>query len=188
MGRVTVTPAVFTMVAFDAARIVELATEVAEHVDLPGDVEIDIEVDETSPLGHTRAVIAGRRVQVLAESGAFEDPKRLRQLSEPATRGVLGRVLFRARDRLDPAFGQPPDDADLTLDQHAAWDVYAVGRYTRLAGSGGTDPRPRRRYQFRLRHGFSDVTDRVFDQLWGAGGLTWADIEAACAETAAARS
>lgn len=187
MGRVTVTPDVFTMVAFDAARIADLAAEVAEHVDLPDDVSVDIEVDETSPLGHTRAVVAGRRVQVLAESGAFEDPKRLRQLSEPGTRWVLGRVLFRARDRLDPAFGRPPADADLTLEQHAAWDVYAVGRFARLTGPGGTDPSARRRYQFRLRHGFNDVSDRVFDQLWGASGLTWADIEAACAETAAAR-
>jgi hypothetical protein len=185
LERVTVTPATFTMVAFDAERISALATEVAERVDLPDDVVIDIEVDETSPLGHTRALVDGRRVQVLAESGAFEDPKRLRQFSDPAARGVLGRVLFRARDRLDPAFGRPPADSDLTLEQHAAWDVYAVGRYARV--DGRKDPSARRRYQFRLRHGFNDASDRVFDQLWGASNLTWADLEAACAETAAAR-
>jgi hypothetical protein len=185
LRRVTVTPAAFTMVAFDAGRISALAAEVAERVGLPEDVELDVEVDETTPLGHTRAVVDGRRVRVLAESGAFEDPKRLRQFSEPGTRSVLGRVLYRARDRLDPAFGQPPADADLTLDQAAAWDVYAVGRYARLDGRKG--PSARRRYQFRLRHGFSDVADRVFDQLWTASGLTWSDLEAACAETAVAR-
>ena len=45
----------------------------------------------------------------------------------------------------------------------------------------------RRRYQFRLRHGFTDVADQAFDRLWAADALTWADIEAVCAETAAAK-
>ncbi|MEY2567573.1 MAG: hypothetical protein QOE35_2102, partial [Actinomycetota bacterium] len=35
--------------------------------------------------------------------------------------------------------------------------------------------------------GFSDAADTAFARLWDADSLTWADIEAACAETAAAR-
>jgi hypothetical protein len=188
LGRVTVRPQAFTMVAFDAGRIAALAAEVADTIGLPGDVEVAIEVDETSPLGHTSTVITGQRVEILAESGAFEDPKRIRQLSEPGTRVTLARLLYRARDRLDPGFGRPPADPELTLEQHAAWDVYAVGRYIRLSGDGaGTHQQSRRRYHFRIRHGFSDAADRVFDRLWGADGLTWPDLEAACAETRAAR-
>jgi hypothetical protein len=37
-----------------------------------------------------------------------------------------------------------------------------------------------------MRHGFSDAADRVFDRLWTSDTLTWADLEAACAETDAA--
>ena len=49
-----------------------------------------------------------------------------------------------------------------------------MGRYARLAGvDGGL---ARRRYAFRLRHGFSDAADRAFDRLWTASDLTWADI------------
>jgi hypothetical protein len=189
LGRVTVQPQAFTMVAFDAGLIAALATEVAEAIGLPGDVEVAIEVDETSPLGHTSTVIGRQRVEILAESGAFEDPKRIRQLSEPGTRVTLARLLFRARDRLDPGFGQPPADADLTLEQHAAWDVYAVGRYARLSGAAGLamGQQSRRRYHFRIRHGFNDVADRVFDRLWETDDLTWADLLAACAETRAGR-
>lgn len=174
MTRVTVAPASFSLVHFDPARLVALAEEVASAVGLPDDVEIHVEVDETSPFGLVRASVAGRRVGLLADGGAFEDPKHLRELSEAGTRLVLGRVLFRAADRLDPAFGDPPPDGDLSLAQHAAWDAYAVGRYARLARiDGGV---ARRRYAFRLRHGFSDTADRAFDRLWHGQGLTWTDL------------
>lgn len=178
VARVTVRPEAFAMVEFDPARIRELALEVASGVGLPDDVEVHVEVDEATPFGQTWTSISGRRVELVVEGGAFEDPKRIRQLSEDGTRQVLGRLLFRAADRLDPAFGDPPDDADLTLAQHAAWDAYAVGRYARLAGIDGGQAR--RRYAFRLRHGFSDASDRAFDILWFGSGLTWADVEAAC--------
>ena len=60
----------------------------------------------------------------------------------------------------------------------------AVGRSERL---GYNPSRQRRLYHFRNRHGFSDVADAVFDRLWSADGLSWADLQAACAETAAGR-
>jgi len=82
-------------------------------------------------------------------------------------------------DRLSPGFGDPPPDSELTHAEHTAWDAYAVGRFSRKAGvDGGL---ARRRYAFRLRHGFSDAADRAFDRLWAASDLTWDDILAICA-------
>ena len=98
---------------------------------------------------------------------------------------VLGRLLHRCRDRLDPAFGEAPEDGELTLQQSTAWDAYAVGRCARL---GYPVQRQRRLYHFRNRHGFNDVADQAFARLWEAQGLTWADIQAVCEETDAARS
>ena len=113
---------------------------------------------------------------ITVEGGAFEDTQRFRQFSEENARLVLGRLLFRAADRLDPAFGDPPPDPQLTHAEHTAWDAYAMGRYSRRAEvDGGRD---RRRYAFRLRLGFNDAADRAFDRLWAASDLTWADIRA----------
>lgn len=169
-----VRPDAFDVVDFDVARIAALAAEVAGRVGLPEDLDLTVEVDEGSPFGGTSTTIDGTTVTITAESGAFENPKAIRQLSEAGTRLVLGRLLFRVRDRLDPAFGDPPPDSQLSLAQHAAWDAYALGRYSRVAGvDGGQD---RRRYAFRLRHGFTDAADRAFDRLWKGDGLTWADL------------
>jgi hypothetical protein len=175
LARVCVRPDVFTLVDFEAADIARLTAEVAAGVGLPDDLDLVLEIDETNPFGGSSAVIEATTVTLSVEGGAFENPKAIRQLSEAGTRLVLGRLLFRIRDRLDPAFGDPPPDPELTFAQHAAWDAYAVGRYARLAGlNGGRD---RRRYAFRLRHGFTDAADRAFDRLWRSDGLTWSDLE-----------
>jgi hypothetical protein len=166
---------VFSMVDFDAGEIRRIAIDVVESVGLPSDVEVVVEIDETTPFGGSVTTIEGRRVILSVEGGAFEDAHFIRQLSEPATSMVLGRLLFRTRDRLDPAFGDPPPDTLLTLLQHTAWDTYAVGRYARLTGLDGREAR--RRYAFRLRHGFTDAADAKFDRLWRNDGLTWADID-----------
>lgn len=184
MARVTVQPEEFTFVEFDAGRITELAEEMAKVAGLGSDVAVVIDVDEQSPFGLVRTGVEPGCVTIQAESAAFEDARNPRHLSDGGTRAVLGRVLFRAADRLDPSFGAPPADAELTYQQQTAWDAYALGRCDRL-GYGGQ--KPRRRYHFRIRHGFTDVADRVFERLWGAERLTWADIESACEETAAAR-
>ncbi|MDQ1488442.1 MAG: hypothetical protein QOJ23_956 [Actinomycetota bacterium] len=176
---VTVEPPAFSIVDYDAGRIAAVAAEVVTLVGLPDDVRIEVVVDERNPFGKTVAMVDDRSVTVSVEGGAFEDPQRLRQFSEPNTRLVLGRLLYRVADRLCPDFGDPPADSDLTPAEHTAWDAYAVGRYSRRVGIDGG--RARRRYAFRLRHGFSDAADRAFDRLWTGSDLTWADIRAACA-------
>lgn len=183
MAKITVSPSEFHLVRFDAARIEAIISDVADRVGLPGDTEVRVEIDESTPLG--RAKLAGLEpVTLTFEGGAFEDPKRLRELSERSTAEVVSRLLFRVRDRLDPAFGAVPPDDKLSLQQTVAWDTYAVGRAGRI---GIQVSKPRRLYHFRNRHGFNDVADAAFERLWNADGLTWADIEAACAETAMVR-
>ena len=172
--KVTVDPPVFSFVDYDSDRIATVAAELAALAGLPDDVSVQVVVDEESPFGKTSTVVDGRSVMIAVEGGAFEDMHRFRQFSEDNARLVLGRLLFRVADRFSPAFGDPPPDPELTHAEHTAWDVYAVGRYSRKASvDGGL---ARRRYAFRLRHGFSDAADRAFDRLWAASDLTWADI------------
>lgn len=177
--KVTVDPPAFSIVDYDPGRIAAVVEEVAGLVGVPDDVHIEVAVDEENPFGKTSTVVDGRSVAISVEGGAFEDARRLRRFSEENARLVLGRLLYRVADRLDPAFGNPPPDAELTSAEHTAWDAYAVGRYARRAGVDGG--RGRRRYAFRIRHGFTDASDRAFDQLWNASELTWADITRICA-------
>jgi hypothetical protein len=176
---VTVAPPTFSLGDFDAGRIAALAAEVSALVGVPGDVRVEVDVDERSPFGRTSAVVDGRSVRLLVEGGAFEDPQRLRQFSDAAARLALGRLLYRVADRFDPAFGDPPADTDLSMAEHAAWDAYCLGRYARRAGVDGGYGR--RRYAFRIRHGFNDAADSAFDRLWHGSDLTWSDILRICA-------
>ncbi|MDQ1374487.1 MAG: hypothetical protein QOJ09_1825 [Actinomycetota bacterium] len=171
------------MVTFDAARIAELAADVADKVGLPAETVLRIDVDENEPLGRT-TVASLDPIVIKVEGGAFEDAKRPRQMSDRGIVDVLGRLLFRVKDRLDPAFGEPPADDALSLQQQTAWDAYAVGRADR---AGLPVQQSRRLYHFRNRHGFTDAADAAFARLWSAESLTWADIEAVCADTAAGR-
>lgn len=184
MAVVRVIPEEFHLVSFDAGRIAELAADVAARVGLAADVEMRIEVDETNPLGRHRLESVDPIV-VAVQSGAFEHAKKPRQQSDESVVDVLGLLLFRAKDRLDPAFGDPPPDEELSPQQWVAWDAYCAGRADR---AGLAQSKPRRRYHFRIRHGFSDVADATFDRLWSGEDLTWVDIEEACAETAAVAS
>jgi hypothetical protein len=179
---VTVFPEQFELVKYDAAEIASIAGELADKVGL-GDRDIKIEVDEKTPLGSS-AVVSLDPITITVDSGGFEDAKQLRHLSRESVEAVVGRHFMRTKDRLDPRFGAPPDDDKVPIELYTAWDIYAVGRLERL---GYPSQRERRRYHFRIRHGFTDVADRVFDRLWTADGLTWADIEAASAEAMAAK-
>ena len=179
---VTVTPEEWKFVFFDGARIAELVEKLAGEIGLDRDVLI--EVDESTPLGRAR-VTSVDPVVLSVEGGAFEDPKRPRHMSDRAVCDVAGKWLLRVRDRLDPAFGEPPADDELTLAQTTAWDTYCIGRLARL---GYPVQRQRRLYHFRNRHGFSDLADAAFERLWAAEGLTWADIQAICDETEPTRT
>lgn len=178
MASVTVSPEEFKFVFFDGARIAAVTEKLLGEIGLDRDVQI--EVDESTPLGRAK-VTSLDPVVIAAESGAFEDAKRPRKLSETAVADVMGKWLYRVRDRLDPAFGEAPDDDALSLSQTTAWDTYCVGRMARL---GYPVQRQRRLYHFRNRHGFSDIADEEFERLWNADGLSWADIQAVCDRTA----
>jgi len=180
--KVTVTPTEFSLVHYDAARIAALFEDVAGKLGLDGG--ITVVVDENSPFASAKLTSLDP-VVIEAESGAFEDPKAPRCMSDAAVATTAARLLARARDRRDPAFvtgGPPPPEAELTLAQADAWDAYAMGRASRMGIDVFT---PRWRYRFRNRHGFTDLADRVFDRLWSAGSLRWADLAAACADTGA---
>lgn len=183
MAQVTVTPQTFTLVFFDAARIADLVGGVAVQVGFGDDVAITVAVDEGNPLGRAK-LTATDPVTIEVQGGAFEDPKRPRQLSDASVQDVSGRLLFRAWDRLGGGFADAPPDDQLDLAQHAAWDAFAVGRCER---AGLPVSKARRLYHFRNRHGFTDVADAAFERLWTATRLSWADVVAVCAETATAR-
>ena len=67
---VTVTPAEFTMVFYDAGRIAAVAGEVLALLGM--DDDLLVEVDERTPVARV-TVTDGAPVVVRAESGAFED-------------------------------------------------------------------------------------------------------------------
>ena len=178
---ITVTPDEFALVSFDNAEIVGIIERLLPAVGLPTDVDITLDVDEGVPLG--RADVTSIDPIVLdVEGGALEDPKVPRHLSAEGTADVVGRLLLRVRDRLDPAFGDPPADDSLSLAHQVAWDVYCVAR---LARHGYRAQRQRRLYAFRNRHGFTDAADAAFEKLWTAETLTWSQI-AALSDAAAA--
>jgi hypothetical protein len=134
---------------------------------------LHIEIDENTPLARVRTALVDGVVTICAESGAFEDTKRPRQLSTDAIASTVGRALFKVADRTTATFADAPADADLTLPQVAAWDTYAAGRLSRV---GVRLNQQRWRYNFRNRHGFSDVADAAFDRLWSADQLGWSDV------------
>jgi hypothetical protein len=177
----TVEPSTFTMVDFEATQIADLTDELARKVGLGEDVEIRIEVDETSPLGRTQ-LLSVDPVHIRTESGSLEDLKKVRKFSVDSATDVLGRYLLRVADRRLGDFGDAPEDADLTVPQKTAWDVYAVGRLARL---GYSVQRQRWLYAFRNRYGFTDDADGAFDQLWTGEDLSWSEIDRLSEATAA---
>lgn len=181
---ITVEPAEFTLVDFDPAEIADIAAQVADLVGLPADLAVKIVVDETTPQGRARLGSVDP-VVIEAESGAFEDARRPRQMDPQAVWDVVGRLLYRAADRTDPGFGDPPPEGELSLEEATAWDAASMGR---LARRGASDQRDRRLYHFRIRHGFNDVADALFDHLWGIDVLQWHEIKRVCETTAPIRS
>jgi hypothetical protein len=173
-ARITVSPETFTRVEFEASTIAETVAELAELLAITN--PIHIEVDETTPLTRAWASVDGRSsdatITIKIESGAIEDRRRIRQFGPEAARDSLGRMLLRARDRLRDDFDLP-DDGELDIRQHAAWNTYAAGRLSRL---GIPMNQQRWRYNYRNRFGFTDDTDAAFDRLWAADDLSWEQV------------
>jgi hypothetical protein len=177
MANVNVTPENFELVQFDAAEIASVAADVAKAVGLGDDVDVAVNVDELVMMGRTASRVEDGRVVVDVTGGAFESLRRARTFDETRARAALGHALLRARDRLDPAFGEPPPDDAISVPEETAWATSIEGRLDRLGVLTG---RPQRRiYHFRVRHGFNDTVDQVFDRLWNADTVTWADIASA---------
>ena len=182
MANVVLRPDQYALVDFDPARIRAITEEAADAAGIDADAEVVVELDDSSPLGVT-SLEGVDPIHLRLESGALEDPRHPRQLSEGGAAGAIGRLLFRAADRLRDDFADAPADADLPPQVGVAWEVYAAGR---LARSGHQAQRQRWRYHFRNRHGFSDEADAAFEQLWAADGLSWARVEALSAKALAA--
>ena len=172
MVSVSVIPETFEMVFFDAVVIGEVAASVAERVGFTDD-ELTIDIDEGSPLGRSR-VESYEPVILAVDGGAFEDTRRPRHFSRRRSSEVIGRGLLRVLDRRSGRFADAPDDGALGLALRSAWDVHSVGRLERL---GYATQRQRRLYQFRNRHGFTDVADAAFEELWGSSELSWSEID-----------
>ena len=180
MAKVTVSPETFELIEFDAAEIAGVAASVADAVGLGADVPVRITIDEAVIMAKTSSRLEDGAVVVEATGGAFESLRAARKFDETRCRNVLGQALLRARDRLDPSFGEPPGDSELDVHQETAWATYIEGRLARMGVIAG---RPQRRiYHFRVRHGFNDKVDQVFDRLWNGQDLSWADIQAASDE------
>ena len=184
MADVRVIPESFTLVKFDIDRIKELASTLAAQVGLPADSVIEIAINERTP-EMAATVESIDPIRLAIEGGALEEPTVPRTLSDRLSADVIGRLLLRVTDRRGPGFAETPADSELDLPHQTAWDTYSVGRLHRL---GYDIQKQRRLYHFRNRHGFSDVADVVFERLWTAEGLSWADIEAACEETASSKA
>ena len=108
MANVTVTPEAFRLVFFEANEIKAAAEQAADDVGLPADAPIRVEVNESTPLGIVR-ITSLDPIVINADSGAFEDPKRPRRLSENYVKDVLSRSLYRITDRRSPGFTDAPD-------------------------------------------------------------------------------
>ena len=169
---VTVEPAEFRNVNYDAGEMRRAVERVIERVGLDADTDVRVTVNEAIATSLSR-LDGLDPVEVYIESGAIEHPKQPRQLSIESVEERVGMHLLEVVDRATPDFDAPPLSDEIVLDHRVAWDCYLVGR---LARRGGRVQRQRRLYQFRHRHGFSDVATEAFDQLWSADDLRWSDI------------
>jgi hypothetical protein len=177
VGRVSVTPAEFRLVHYDAATIAEIATEMAARLGVPNPIRIV--VDETTQLAKLSAEVGASSddtIIIRVESGALEDTRRFTRFGERAARESIGRMLLRGRDRMRPDFAAAPEDLHLTRRQNAAWDAYCAGRLER---EGVPVNQQRFRYNYRNRFGFSDASDAAFDRIWAADDLGWDELTAA---------
>jgi hypothetical protein len=174
VARLQLVPEAFSLVDFDAGELSGLLADAASRVGLPDGLEVRVEIDEVlpAPLAVSLADLVDGRGEVWFTGGALEDTTRARHLDRAKAGAELVGALLRVRDRLGP-FADAPGDLRLDDRQRAAWDVHAEARAARVGIAGRA---PRRRYLFRLACGFSDRVDEIFEVLWAAERLTWAEV------------
>lgn len=182
---VTLIPAEFTLVKFDADEVRALIDRTMAEVAFPDDVDVTIEVDEVlpHPLTASATDVVDGAAKLWFTGGCFESPQRQTGLSVDNTRVELGAGLLRAKDRLVGGFDNAPADDELDERQRTIWDAYAEAR---LAALGYPVRVQRRRYTFRLFGGFNDLADAEFERLWSGATLTWDELAAMSDALAAA--
>lgn len=185
MSEITLVPAEFTLVKFDAAEVRALIAAALTDTGIPADVDVTVEVDEVlpHPLTASAVEIVDGAVHLWFAGGCFESPQKTTGLSVENTKVELATALFRAGDRLSGGFESAPADDALTDRQRTVWDTYAEAR---TAALGYPVRVQRRRYVFRLYGGFNDVADTEFDRLWAGGTLDWPELEVTAERLAAA--
>lgn len=181
----TVTPDPFHLVLYDTATIRAIVDDVAAQIEFPPGVDISLTVDEAlpHPILATFADVADGAAVLWVAGGNFEARDQPRAFSELHARADITHMLLRARDRLAGGFEDAPPDAQLTLGERAAWDTYTWGRLVRL---GHPVHEQKRRYDFRMQHGFSDPSDAAFERLWTSPSMSWAGVREICKATGAA--
>lgn len=170
---IVVQPETYIKTNFEAELIKTVAQRALESVaPLPDDLDVTINVDEDQATNRVR--ISSIDPAVLeVDGGALENYKVPRTVGELETSISTTRLFLELSDRQSDSFAAPALDDELSHAHRMAWDVNLFGRTAR---HGLHIHKPRYRYNFRNRHGFSDVADRAFDELWAADELTWAQI------------
>lgn len=170
---IVVRPETFDKVDYDAELIRAIAQRALESVAaLPDDLTVEIDLDEDQATNRV-AVTGLDPVTVSVDGGAFENYKVPRTVGDLETSISMTRLLLEVADRQSESFGAPPLDEELSRAHRMAWDVNLYGRTSR---HGLRIHQPRYRYNFRNRHGFSDLADRTFDKLWSSDELTWSEL------------
>lgn len=180
---IEVKPDPFELVPYDAGEIAEIAQKVAAQIGLDADLVIEVDEELPTPLTGNTSDVSDGRGEIWISGGSFEDGRNPGHFSAERAQQELGICLLRVQDRLTGEFADAPIDDEVEDRQRAAWDVWAEGRLERM---GVPVRKPRRLYGFRLYNGFTDVSDAAFGRLWGSSELSWADINAMCADTLAA--
>ena len=177
---ITITPDTYSKVEVDAAEIAAVVGEVRGRIAaVPDDLPVVLEIDEDQPT--TRMSITSLDPLVFAvESGCLEDTRKPRHFGVEMASVSLAALFIEYLDRIDPDFGAPPLGEPSDFAQKVAWSASIHGR---VAREGYRVHRPKHRYNFRNRHGFSDAADEAFDALWSLPNPTWAGIMAICSRS-----
>ena len=171
---ISVTPQEYSKVDFDAEEITATATAaLARFASLDPSTDVAIEVDEDAATNRVK-IVSLDPVQFSVESGALENYRIPRTLGPAECELAFTRLFLELGDRRSDEFGAPQLDEVLSHAERMAWDVSLFGRASRM---GLRVHQPRHRYNFRNRHGFSDLADRTFERLWSSDDLGWLSIK-----------